>query len=121
ATSFVNSLSEAEQSRIIVKREGNYLIEAVNFQDRDSAQALVDTIKYPYGVKWLHDPRRPPRDPLRVQKAAMMLISTFTLLGLLLVTVLVLGVIFGTTIFLKRRKRQEETFSDAGGMLRLEL
>jgi hypothetical protein len=27
----------------------------------------------------------------------------------------------GTLIFLKRRKRQLEVFSDAGGMLRLEL
>lgn len=121
ATGFVNSLPESEQGRIIVKREGNYLIEAVNFQDRNSAQMLVDSVKYPYSVKWLHDPRRPPRDPLRMQKAAQMLISTFSLLGLLIMTVLVVGGIFGTTVFLKRRRRQEQAFSDAGGMLRLEL
>lgn len=121
ATEFVNSLPDSEQGRIIVKREGNYLIEAVNFRDRDSAQALVDSVKYPYGVKWLHDERRPALDPLRAQKAAQMLVSTFTLLGLLLMIVLVVGAIFGTTIFLKRRRQQQEVFSDAGGMLRLEL
>jgi uncharacterized protein DUF6599 len=121
ATGYVNSLPEAEQSRIIVKREGNYLVEAVSFQDRQSAQALVDSVKYPYGVKWLHDPRLPPRDPFRMQKAAAMLVSTFGLLGLLLSTVCVIGAAFGATIFLKRRKQQAQAFSDAGGMLRLEL
>ncbi len=121
ATSYVNSLSETEQGRIIVKREGNFIIEAVSFQDRDATQVLVDSIKYPYEVKWLHDPRRPPRDPFRMQKAAQMLISTFGLLGVLILTVLVVGSVFGTTIFLKRRKRQQGSFSDAGDMLRLEL
>lgn len=121
ATNYVSSLNEDEQRRIIVKREGNYIVEAVSFQDREATQALVDSIKYPYSVKWLHDPRRPLRDPFRMQKAAQMLISTFGLLGLLLLTVFVGGAIFGTTVFLKRRKRQQEVFSDAGGMVRLEL
>jgi hypothetical protein len=121
ATDYVSSLGEADRGRVIIKREGNYIVEAVNFQDRAAAQALVDAVKYPYGVKWINDPRRPPRDPFRMQKAAQMLVSTFGLLGLLLLTVFVGGAIFGTTIFLKRRKQQQEVFSDAGGMLRLEL
>lgn len=121
ANSYVNSLGETEQSRVIVKREGNYIVEAVNVQDREATQALVDSIKYPYEVQWLHDPRRPPRDPFRMQKAADMLISTFSLLGLLILAVVVGGTVFGTTIFLRRRKQQQEAFSDAGGMLRLEL
>jgi hypothetical protein len=50
-----------------------------------------------------------------------MLVSTFGLLGVILLSVLVGGSIFGTTIFLKRRRQQREIFSDAGGMLRLEL
>jgi hypothetical protein len=121
ATSYVNSLGEDERGRIIVKREGNFIVEAVSFQDREATQALVDSIKYPYSVKWLHDPRRPLRDPFRMQKAAQMLISTFGLLGVLLLIVFVVGSIFGTAIFLKRRKRQKESFSDAGGMVRLDL
>jgi hypothetical protein len=50
-----------------------------------------------------------------------MLLSTFGILGLILMTVLVVGISFGTVIFIKRRKQQQEIFSDAGGMLRLEL
>ncbi|MEN3334802.1 MAG: hypothetical protein V7641_4167 [Blastocatellia bacterium] len=121
ANEFINSLPEAEQQRLIIKREGNYIVEAVNFDDRNAAQAIVDAVQYPYGVQWLHHPSIPSDDPFRAQKAAQMLLSTFGLLGILLGSVLVCGSIFGTTLFLKRRKRMQAAFSDAGQMLRLEL
>lgn len=121
ANQFVSSLPEAEQQRMIVKREGNYIVEAVNFDDRNAAQAIVDAVQYPYGVQWLHHPSIPSPDPFRGQKAAQMLLSTFSLLGVLLGTVLVCGSIFGTMMFLKRRKAMQAAFSDAGQMLRLEL
>jgi len=121
ANQFVSSLPETEQQRIIIKREGNYIVEAVNFDDRNAAQAIVDAVQYPYGVQWLHHPSIPSPDPFRAQKAAQMLVSTFGLLGVLLGTVLVCGSIFGTTMFLKRRKAMQSAFSDAGQMLRLEL
>jgi hypothetical protein len=118
---YIATLPEPEQSRIIVKREGNYIVEVNNFENREAAQALLNAVKYPYGVKWLRDPRLPSNDPFRIQKAAQMLLSTFVLLGLILLTVVVGGGIVGTSIFLKRRKQQQEVFSNAGGMLRLEL
>jgi hypothetical protein len=118
---YIATLPEDEQNRIIVKREGNYIVEAVNVQNRDFAQAQVEAVKYPYGVKWLRDPRLPSNDPFRIQKAAQMLLSTFTLIGLMLLTVLIGGGIVGTAIFLKRRKHQQEVFSNAGGMLRLDI
>ena len=93
----------------------------MNFDDRNAAQAIVDAVQYPYGVQWLHHPSIPSPDPFRGQKAAQMLLSTFGLLGALLGTVLVCGSIFGTTMFLKRRKQMQAAFSDAGQMLRLEL
>ncbi|MFL6274319.1 MAG: DUF6599 family protein [Blastocatellia bacterium] len=121
ANEFINSLPEAEQQHIIVKREGNYIVEAVSFSDRNAAQAIVDAVQYPYGVQWLHHPSIPSPDPFRAQKAAQMLLSTFSLLGVLLGSVLVAGIIFGTTMFLKRRKHMLAAFSDAGQMLRLEI
>jgi hypothetical protein len=121
ANDYVNSLPEADQQRVIIKREGNYIVQAVNFDDRNAAQAIVDAVQYPYGVQWLHHPSIPSPDPFRAQKAAQMLLSTFGLLGLLLGSVILCGSIFGTTMFLKRRKRMQAVFSDAGDMLRLEI
>ncbi len=121
ANDYLNSLPEAEQQRVIIKREGNYIVQAVNFDDRDAAQAIVDAVQYPYGVQWLHHPSIPSPDPFRGQKAAQMLLSTFGLLGLLIGSVILCGSIFGTTMFLKRRKRMQEVFSDAGDMLRLDI
>jgi hypothetical protein len=121
ASEHFESLGEADRDRIIFKREGNYIVQALNVADRAAAQSLIDSIKYDYVVKWLKEPPGPGEDPLRAQKAAQMLLSTFGILGIMILAVLVGGAAFGTTIFLKRRKRQQQIFSDAGGMLRLEL
>jgi hypothetical protein len=121
AAAFISSLPENEQQQIILKRVGNYIVEAVNVRDRELAEGLINSVEYPYTVKWLRNPLWPTNDPFRVQKAAEMLVSTFGLLGLIIATVLTVGTVFGTTIFLKRRKRQQEVFSDAGGMLRLDI
>jgi hypothetical protein len=117
---YLATLSEEERNRIIIKRQGNYIVEATNFDDREYAQGLIDSVEYPYTVKLL-DPLTPYNDPFHTQKAARMLISTFSIMGLAILMVLFVGSTFGTIIFLKRRKHQREMFSDAGGMLRLDL
>ena len=121
AANYVQSLPESDRQSIIVKRTGNFIVAAFGVQDRELAESLVNSIEYPYTVKWLRNPLWPTDDPFRTQKAAEMLLSTFGFLGLILLTVLIGGTAFGTTIFLKRRKRQREIFSDAGGMLRLNI
>jgi len=120
-TDFVGSLPEVEQKEIVFKRAGNYVVAATGVTDREFAEGLINSIQYPYTVKWLRNPLWPVNDPFRTQKAAQMLLSTFGLLGLILMTVLIVGTVFGATVFLKRRKQQREVFSDAGGMLRLDI
>jgi hypothetical protein len=120
-TNYVSSLPEAEQQQIILKRTGNYVVEALNVRNREFAEGLVNSVQYPYTVKWLRNPLWSTNDPFRMEKTANMLLSTFGLLGLILLTVLVVGSVVGTMIFLKRRKQQREVFSDAGGMLRLDI
>jgi hypothetical protein len=94
---------------------------AVNIDDREFAEGLINSVQYPYTVKWLRNPLWAVNDPFRMEKTADMLLSTFGLLGLILLTVLVGGTIFGTSVFLRRRRQQREVFSDAGGMLRLDI
>jgi hypothetical protein len=118
---YVATLSEEERDRFLVKRVGNFIVEATNFEDREFAESLVNSIEYPYVVKWLQNPAIPTNDPFRIQKAGQMLVSTFNLIGLTGGVVLLCGSILGTTIFFRRRKQQREVFSDAGGMIGLHL
>jgi hypothetical protein len=117
---YLASLAEDERNRIVVKRQGNYIVEALNFDDREFARSLIDSVEYPYTVQLLN-PNAPMNDPFAAQKAARMMISTFSIIGLTILTVLFVGSTFGAMIFLKRRKQQQAIFSDAGGMLRLDL
>jgi hypothetical protein len=118
---YVATLTEEERHRFIVKRVGNFIVEATNYDDPEFAESLVNSIEYPYVVKWLQNPAIPTDDPFRIQKAGQMLVSTFSLIGLTGAVVLLCGSILGTTIFFRRRKQQREFFSDAGGMIGLHL
>lgn len=118
------SLPESKRNQLILKREGNYLVQALGFTNREAAQKLVNAVKYTYTIKWLKDP--PPKrfDYARYRReAGKLLITIFSLIGLLILGAIIGGLVFGSSLFLRRRRRRELEggFSDAGGMLRLNL
>lgn len=120
-TAFFGSLSAEDQGRIVCRREGNFIVQATGVTDRDLAERLVSSIEYPYGVKWLKNPLLPNEDPLENQKTAQVLISTFLIIALVALIALLIGGTCGALIFVKRRRQLRAIFSDAGGMLRLDI
>lgn len=131
----INSLREDERRRRLVKRIGNYVVEAVNFEDTSAAIALLDQIKYMVKVYWEGERMnsipleyRPP-DPLAINEAietGKLLIAVFYWISLLLFGAVMVGLITGWVFFYwgrvrRRRLGIDDVFSDAGGMIRLNL
>ncbi len=121
ATAFAASLPQDEQNKIIIKREGNYIVEAAGIANHELAQQLVDSVKYPYTVKWLKDPHSRHYDRFAGRKAAQIILSSFSIVGVLVLGAFFGGALLGTVIFVRRRRRQLLVFSDAGGMLCLDI
>lgn len=130
-----NALSAQEQARRVIKRTGNYIIEAVNVSDLAAAQAITGQIKYTARVYWAGDrftaiplDYRPP-DPSVLEEArrtAQFLTSTFYGIGLMIVGAFVMGVLTGGTFFYWRRYQRRklglgDAFSDAGGTVQLDI
>lgn len=123
---YQNSLPEIEKNKVVLKREGNYIVEADNVGSVEIAKKLVDDVKYGYVVKWLND--NTPVDNGRTiaseaAKTGKILTSVFGLIGVGLVFALIGGVGMGFLVFYSRRRKKFaiESFSDAGGMMRLNI
>ncbi|HMW03274.1 MAG TPA: hypothetical protein PKE58_24245, partial [Acidobacteriota bacterium] len=127
-----NRLPTEERTRRIVQRRGNFIVEAYGVADWMKTQAVISTIEYDYEVQWLtgglDQPPPPPEPPgldpvVEAHKTATMLISIFRLIGLGASVSVVVGLAVGLGFFYWRRKStmSDSIFSDAGGMLRLNL
>ena len=107
------------------RRVGNYSVFVFNAPDETVATQLIDQIKYEQSVQWLGD------NPLAweyanrkyTQSAVSLLIGTAKVIGFLVALCLAGGLVFGGMVFMRRRTQQTslEIYSDAGGMLRLNL
>lgn len=112
---------EARQSRFF-KREGNFLIEATGVTDTASARAVVDAIKYDYSIKMLKDDTAAAMQfAEETRKAALVFINSFTIVGMALMMAMAVGLVVGAVIFRRRRRAAANIFSDAGGMVHLDL
>lgn len=118
-------LSQSPVANLFYRRIGNYNVFLFEGKDEASADTLLKQIKYQKTVKWLgEDPFQYNRAERNfVETASNMFIGTFLAIGALLVTMLTLGIIAGFIYFRISNKNREQmtAFSDAGGMIRLNL
>ncbi len=116
---------KAQNPPIFYRRIGNYNAFVFDTDDEGAANALLDQIKYEKNVQWLG------ADPFLLKRAERAFVLTTS--DIFITTTLVIvgglgfsflaGIIVGIFFFyLRERKRSTmETFSDAGGMIRLNL
>lgn len=110
---------------VLARRVGNYEVFIFDAADEAAANALIDQVKYEKNVQWLgQDPFLLQRaERAYLEKTSNVFISTIISIVLGLSCAILLGVAAGLTVFyIRRRKRASMTaFSDAGGMVRLNL
>lgn len=107
------------------RRVGNYSVFVFKAADEQAAKELIDQVEYEQVVQWLGD------NPYMLEKAqreyyettAGVLVAVVKASGLSLLLCLAAGGFLGALLFSRRRaqQRQAEAFSDAGGMLRLNI
>ena len=109
----------------LYRRVGNYAVFVFDAPDEATAGQLVEKINYEQVVQWLgnnpHWMERAEREYR--QTTAGVILSVIKGTGLSLLICLGIGGIFGSIIFKRRRAQaaMTEAYSDAGGMLRLNL
>lgn len=106
------------------RRVGNYSVFVFDAPDEQTAKRLISEVKYEQVVQWLGDNPYIYKEAERqyVNTTLGVLIAVLKASGYALITCLGLGALIGGLLFTYRRAQQKAvTFSDAGGMLRLNL
>lgn len=122
---FIANLTDDEQAASTVyRRIGNYNVFVFDAADRAAAEALLDQVKYEKNVQWLGaNPFRISAERAFVLTTADVFLSTFLIIvfgmGLAIAGGIIAGFVF---YYISAQKRAGmPTFSDAGGMTRLNL
>jgi hypothetical protein len=107
------------------RRVGNYSVFVFDAPSELAANQLIDQVKYQQVVQWLGENPYSYREAVAefTQTTLGVLVSVVKASGLVLLGSLVVGGFFGALLFNRRRARQQvqDAYSDAGGMLRLNL
>jgi hypothetical protein len=107
------------------RREGNYVVFVFDAPSEQAAQELAGQVKYEKVVQWLgEDPHRFERaNRFWLNMSGSILLNTIKATGLAILLCLGIGGLFGGVVFMRRRAQAalSETYSDAGGMMRLNL
>ena len=106
------------------RRVGNYSVFVFDAPDEATAKRLIDEVKYEQVVQWLGENPNIYKEAQKqyINTTLGVLVAVLKASGYALVGCLGLGALMGGLLFTYRRTQQKaETFSDAGGMLRLNL
>lgn len=121
---FKAALAEGGDSTTAYRRIGNYNVLVFDAADIAAADALIDQVKYEKNIQWLGD------NPFRISaERAFVLTTSDIFMSTVLVIVMGIGIaivgglITGFTYFQFRERRRAgmNTYTDAGGMTRLNL
>lgn len=107
------------------RRVGNYSVFVFDAPDERAANQLIDQVKYQQVVQWLGENPYLYEDAQRefVETTLGVFVAVVKGSGLALVTCFAVGGFLGGLLFIRRRAQQRavEAYSDAGGMVRLNL
>jgi Family of unknown function (DUF6599) len=107
------------------RRVGNYSVLVFEAPDEVTAKQLIDQIRYEQVVQWLGENPYIFKEAEKryVETTLGVFVAVVKASGVALVACLGLGGLLGTLLFTRRRAQQraQEAFSDAGGMLRLNI
>ena len=108
------------------RRVGNYSVFVFNAPDETAAAKLIDNVKYEQSIQWLgENPLAWKRaEKQHTREAVSLILGIAKTIGFFVALCLGGGGIVGGIAYLHRRAQQRaaaESYSDAGGMLRLNL
>jgi len=107
------------------RRVGNYSVFVFDAPDEQTAKQLLDQVKYEQVVQWLGENPNIFKEAEKryINTTLGVLVAVVKASGYAIVACFGLGGLFGGLLFTYRRSRQkaEAAYSDAGGMLRLNL
>jgi hypothetical protein len=117
--------AQTQNPPVFYRRIGNYNVFVFDANDEITANALLDQIKYEKNVQWLgEDPNKQKKYEhyIATTMADMFLSTTIWILSVVGIAILT-GVVVGFLFFRSRDRRRiaMTAFSDAGGMIRLNL
>jgi hypothetical protein len=107
------------------KRVGNYSVFVFDAPNHQAAKQLIDQVHYEQVVSWLGENPNILKEAQKryVQTTLGVLVAVIKASGFALIACLGTGGLIGALLFTRRRAQQQDVhaFSDAGGMLRLNL
>ena len=116
--------NSGEPAPTAYRRVGNYSVFVFDAPDKQTAKQLIDQVKYEQVVQWLGENPNIYKEAERqyINTTLGVLVAVLKASGYALIGCLGLGALIGGLLFSYRRAQQKAvTFSDAGGMLRLNL